>query len=70
MDGSGKLEGSVGSFRVVTKNNVEFNLAVGLRVNARKNPPNIGTIVTFKYYGLCPDGKPRFPAFDKIKARK
>jgi len=31
--------------------------------NERKNPPKIGTTVTFKYQNITKYGKPRFPVF-------
>lgn len=33
----------------------------------RKNPPRIGSRITYKYYGLTDDGKPRHPVFDRVR---
>jgi DNA ligase-1 len=33
----------------------------------RKDPPKVGTRITYIYYGLTDDGKPRFPVFDRVR---
>lgn len=44
-------------------NKVRFNLGNGFSKIQRENPPKIGAIVTFKYYGLTKNKKPKFASF-------
>ena len=41
-------------------------LGIGMKLGLRKNPPKIGTRITYRYWGLTDDGKPRFPVFDRL----
>lgn len=45
---------------------VEFSVGVGMKLNMRKKPPELGTRITYRYYGLTDDGKPRFPVFERL----
>jgi DNA ligase-1 len=38
----------------------------GLNDELRKNPPKIGTKVTFKYQNLTDSGLPRFPIYLRV----
>ncbi len=67
--GRGKYEGVVGSFSCRMKDLQVINVGSGLSDDLRAVPPNIGTVVTFKYYGLTSKGKPRFPIFLRIKRK-
>ncbi|XPV69614.1 MAG: DNA ligase [Halarcobacter sp.] len=51
------------SLVVKLKNGIKFNLGIGFSKNQRENPPKIGSIVTFKYYGFTKKGKPKFASF-------
>jgi DNA ligase-1 len=33
----------------------------------RENPPVIGTIISFKYYGLTHLGNPKYPVFLRVR---
>ena len=44
-----------------------FNLGGGFSDKQRKNPPKIGKIVTFKYYGLTKNKKPKFASFLRVR---
>ena len=33
----------------------------------RAQPPPVGSVITFKYYGLTKKGKPRFPVYLRIR---
>ncbi|MDD2640940.1 MAG: DNA ligase [Arcobacteraceae bacterium] len=44
-------------------NGVVFNLGNGFSQEQRQNPPKIGSIITFKYYGLTKNNKPKFASF-------
>ncbi len=66
-DGKGKYKGMVGSLIIKLKNGVIFNLGGGLSQQERKNPPEVGSIVTFKYYAFTKSGKPKFASFMRIR---
>jgi DNA ligase-1 len=49
------------------KNLKVIKLGSGLSDDLRALPPKIGTIITFKYYGLTSKGNPRFPIFLRVR---
>jgi len=49
------------------KNKVTFNLGTGFTRMQRENPPKVGEVVTFKYYGFTKNGKPKFASFLHIR---
>lgn len=55
------------SLLIKLENNVTFNLGGGFSKDERANPPSVGDIVTFKYYGLTKNKKPRFASFLRIR---
>ena len=71
LPGQGKYEGLMGSIRVRWQTSaneyVEFNIGTGFSDEERANPPNIGSLVTFKYHGLTKNKLPRFASFLRIR---
>ena len=65
--GKGKHAGMLGALRVRTADGVEFMLGTGLTNALRKDPPPIGTIVTFRYRELTNRGLPRFASFHRVQ---
>jgi len=65
--GNGKYTGQVGAIKCKLINNIEFKIGSGLKDSFRKNPPKIGTIITFKYQNITKYGKPRFPVYLRIR---
>ncbi|WP_334083657.1 DNA ligase [Helicobacter typhlonius] len=65
-EGKGKYSGMLGAL-VCRYNGTSFKIGSGLSDETRRNPPKIGTIITFKYQSLTPRGIPRFPVFWRIK---
>jgi DNA ligase 1 len=61
--GRGKLWGKLGALEVETPEGVRFKLGTGLTDAQRKNPPAIGSVVTYRYRDVTPAGKPRFASF-------
>lgn len=61
--GRGKYQKMVGSLKCQLKNKKVVNIGSGLSDQQRQYPPEIGSIITFKYYGLTGKGVPRFPVF-------
>jgi len=65
--GKGKYENVMGSLLVRLNNGIEFKLGTGFTDQVRKNPPPVGSVVTFKYYGLTKNGVPRFASFLRVR---
>lgn len=62
-NGAGRHKGVVGALEVRMSNGKEFNLGTGLSDEERRNPPSIGSTVTFTYAELTEDGIPRFASY-------
>ncbi len=62
-----KKDGKFKSLRVKLKNGVVFNLGGGFSKEEKLNPPKIGDMVTFKYYGFTKNKKPKFASFLRIR---
>jgi DNA ligase 1 len=58
------------SLKVKLKNGIIFNLGGGFSDIQRENPPKIGDIVTFKYYDLTKNSKPKFASFLRIRKKE
>ncbi len=68
--GQGKYEGLLGSLSCKMENMQVIKIGSGLSDYERVNPPKIGAIITFKYYGLTSQGNPRFPIFLKTQNKE
>ena len=55
------------SLKIKLENKVIFNLGGGFTDKERLNPPKIGDIVTFKYYGFTKNAKPKFASFLRVR---
>lgn len=64
--GKGKYAGASGALRVRTPEGREFYLGSGLTDEQRRNPPDIGTMVTYRYRDFTEIGLPRFATFLRI----
>ncbi len=67
LPGKGEYVGMTGALRVRTVDGLQFQLGSGLSDEQRRNPPPIGSIVTYRYNGLPPSGKPRFARFWRVR---
>ena len=67
IPGRGKFTGKMGALLVRLDNGVQFRLGSGFSLYERDNPPGLGIVVTFKYYGFYPSGIPKFPSFLRIR---
>ena len=61
--GRGKYKDLVGSLVCRLDDKTLIRIGSGLNDKQRKQPPTIGSTITFKYYGLTAKGRPRFPVF-------
>ena len=65
--GKGKFAGMLGSLQMRTPDGTEFLLGTGLDEALRRNPPPVGTLVTYRYRELTEQGRPRFASFYRIQ---
>jgi DNA ligase-1 len=67
LAGKGKFSGLLGS--VVVKDNTgrQFKLGTGFSLKQRQNPPAVGTLITYKYFGRTKKGLPRFASFLRVR---
>jgi DNA ligase 1 len=65
--GKGKYHNLVGALIVKDNQGHVFALGSGLDENTRKNPPQIGERVTFRFQGVTKNGKPRFARFLRVR---
>ena len=68
VPGKGKYLGMIGALRVRMENGIEFRLGSGLNDALRRNPPPIGTIITFRYRELTDRGVPRFASYFRVRS--
>jgi DNA ligase-1 len=67
IEGEGRNRGRMGSLLVELPDNKRFKIGTGFSDGDRNNPPPIGTVITFKYYGFYESGTPKFPSFLRIR---
>lgn len=64
--GTGRCTGMMGALLVKEKDGTAFKIGSGFDDSQRKNPPKIGSWVTFKFQGRSTNGIPRFPIFLRV----
>ncbi|WP_440874725.1 DNA ligase [Thalassotalea sp. PLHSN55] len=62
-DGKGKFQGMLGAILVETPQGMQFKIGSGFSNDVRKNPPKIGSTITYKYFGTTQRGIPKFASF-------
>ena len=67
-EGKGRCAGVVGSLIVEDDEGREFRLGAGLTDAVRRNPPAIGSRVTFSYQGRTSFGTPRCTRYLRVRA--
>jgi DNA ligase-1 len=68
VEGRGRNRGRLGSLLVELPGSIRFKIGTGFTDAQRINPPPIGSVITFKYYGWYASGRPRFPVFLRIRS--
>lgn len=63
LPGKGKYKGLMGALLVELDDGREMKVGSGFKDAERKNPPAIGSRITFKYQGETSTGLPRFPVY-------
>ena len=66
--GKGRLAGMVGALLVETGDGLRFRLGSGLSDALRRNPPPVGSWVTYRYRGTHDSGLPRFATLVRVRS--
>ncbi|MBC3805938.1 DNA ligase [Undibacterium seohonense] len=64
--GKGKFEGMMGALELETPEGKRFKLGTGFADEQRRNPPQIGSFVTYRYRDLTSSGLPKFASFVRV----
>lgn len=67
IPGKGKFKGLLGSILVEMADKKRFKIGSGFSLTDRNNPPAIGSVITYKYFGLTNNGIPRFASFLRVR---
>lgn len=67
VPGKGKYQGMMGALRVQAPGGKRFLIGTGFTDEARKNPPPVGTTITYTYRGLTNTGLPRFASYLRVR---
>ncbi len=67
LPGKGKYQGMLGALLVENSDGVQFKVGTGFTDAERKVPPQVGTIITYRFNGKTRKGIPRFARFERIR---
>lgn len=67
VPGKGKYKGMIGALMMQMPDGQRFGIGSGLSDTLRREPPPIGTRITYRYQQLTPAGLPRFPRFLRVR---
>ena len=67
VPGQGKYQGLMGALRVRAPDGKQFLIGTGFTDEVRKNPPLVGTTITYTYRGLTQTGLPRFASYLRMR---
>lgn len=65
--GNGKYRGLTGALQMETPDGKRFRIGSGLTDALRRQPPPIGTRITYRYQQLTKNGVPRFPRYLRVR---
>ena len=65
--GTGKYQGMMGALLVQTSAGVQFKIGTGFSDAQRRNPPPIGSQITYRYRSVTGKGVPRFASFMRVR---
>ena len=66
LPGKGKFIGMMGSLLVADESGRIFRIGTGFSNKERRNPPAVGTVITYKFTGTTKKGLPKFASFLRI----
>lgn len=64
-EGKGKYQNMVGALIVALPDGRTFKIGSGLSDDDRRQPPPVGSIITYQYLGFTKNGIPRFATFKR-----
>jgi DNA ligase 1 len=67
LPGKGKYQGQLGALRLEMPDGRRFNLGTGFSDAQRRNPPAIGTSISYRYRELNANGIPRFASYLRVR---
>lgn len=67
LPGKGKYVGMMGALRVETPDKKRFVIGTGFSNAVRRNPPAVGTMITYTYRGFTNSGLPRFASYLRVR---
>lgn len=67
LPGKGKYSGVMGALLVANEQGLRFRIGTGFSDAQRLEPPPVGSLITYKYYGKTQRGIPRFASFMRIR---
>lgn len=65
--GLGRHKGRLGALLVELADGTKFNVGTGFSDRERESPPEIGSLITFRYQELSDGGVPRFPTYVAVR---
>jgi len=66
--GKGRNSDVTGALRCRNRAGIQFSVGTGLNDAQRASPPKVGEIITYRFFELTKDNKPRFPSFVGVRA--
>ena len=66
LPGKGKFSGMMGSLLVTDESGRRFRIGTGFSNKERRNPPAVGTLITYNFTGTTKNGLPKFASFLRI----
>lgn len=63
VPGRGRLSGMMGALRVETPEGMRFEIGTGFTDAQRRDPPPVGSLVTYQYRDVTKNGMPRFVSY-------
>jgi len=63
LSGKGKFNGMMGSLLVTDESGRRFRIGTGFSNKERRNPPAVGTVITYKFTETTKKGLPKFAIF-------
>lgn len=67
IPGKGRYKGMMGALRVKMLDGKLILIGTGFTDDVRKNPPPVGTTITYTYRGLSKTGLPRFASYLRVR---
>ena len=67
LAGKGKYQHQLGALLLETPEGKQFRVGTGFSDAERKQPPPIGALVTYKFFGKTRNGIPRFASFLRVR---